>query len=102
MIGEPARHRLLERDKPGAAAPMEGATRSAHQAEDDQHTFPWLRRRSGDMHDLMVGHARRQADGAAKAAAAAAHMTFRGAAHGFDPNEWRAINHPHSGIVGPA
>jgi len=50
------------------------------------------------MHDLMIGRARVQADGAAKAAAAAAHMTFGGAAHGLDCDERGAIDHPHPAL----
>src|ERR1700724_4572838 len=100
MIDEPAAQRLLQRDEPGTDAPMEGADRNAHQAEDDEQAFPRFWRRARDMHDFMIGRARRQADRVAKALATAAHVAVGTAAHGLDRDERRAIDRPHPGIAG--
>src|SRR5664279_725817 len=102
MIDEPAGNCLLERDIPGADAPVKSPRRNTHEAEYDEQGFPGFCRGSGDVDDFVVGRARRQTDRAAKATAAAAHMTIRGAAHGLDRDERRAIDHPHPSIVGPA
>src|SRR3984893_12247391 len=57
-------------------------------------------RHARDMHDFMIGRARRQADRVAKAVATAAHVTVRAAAHRLDRDERRAIDRPHPGVAG--